>query len=130
MKKKRLPRLKSDADLAKFVETHDTASLFRAMDSADKTLTLSPELADRIRERAKKKLIALRLPQWQIDTAKSLARRKNKPYQALMREWIGIGVRREIEALARLRDMGPEFVAELERWERSPKAQRRATLGP
>ena len=56
---------------------------------------LAPELAEKIRERAKKRLIALRLPEWQIEGAWRIARRKKVPYQALMRAWIGEGLRQE-----------------------------------
>lgn len=101
MNKRRLPRFKTDAEFAKFVDTHDMSSYFRDMDPADKTLTLSPELAESIRERARKRLIAIRLPQWQIDGARELAKRKKVPYQALMRDWIGEGLRHEMKALAR-----------------------------
>lgn len=101
MKKKsrRLPRFKNDAEFSKFVDTHDMSSFFRDMDPADQTLTLAPELAEKIRERARKRLIALRLPQWQIDGARELARRKNVPYQALMRGWIGEGLRHELKTM-------------------------------
>ena len=68
---------------------------------ADQALTLAPELAEGIRERAKKRLIAIRLPQWQIDGARELARRKKVPYQALMRGWIGEGLRHEMKTLTR-----------------------------
>ncbi|MBI4563477.1 MAG: hypothetical protein HY716_02125 [Planctomycetes bacterium] len=43
----------------------------------------------------KKRLLALRLEEWQIERAKEMARRKHVPYQQLMREWISRGIRSE-----------------------------------
>jgi hypothetical protein len=93
MAPKKIPHLKTDADFAKFVEGHDLAPYLKGLELLDKALALAPELAERIRERAKKRLIALRLPQWQIEGARKIARRKRVPYQALMREWIGDGLK-------------------------------------
>lgn len=92
---KKISRIKTEAAFAKFVEGHDLAPHLKEMELVDQTLALAPELAERIRERAKKRLIALRLPQWQIEGARKIARRKKVPYQALMRAWIGEGLRQE-----------------------------------
>lgn len=65
-------------------------------ESADEILVLAPDLAERIKQRSKKRLISIRLPQWQIEGAKRVARRMSKPYQALMQAWIGAGLRGEL----------------------------------
>ncbi len=56
---------------------------------------LAPALERRIRERMKKRLLAIRLENWQIARAKEIARKKGVPYQRLMREWISRGIRSE-----------------------------------
>ena len=64
--------------------------------SMDEALARDPRLADRVRGRARKKLISLRLPQWQIDTAKRVAKRGKRHYQVLMQTWIAKGLKREL----------------------------------
>jgi predicted DNA binding CopG/RHH family protein len=96
MKEKKLPHFKTDEEFAQFFETHDMAPYLDGMERIDNALTLSPELAEQIRLRAKKRLIALRLPEWQISGARRVAKRKKVPYQALMRRWIGEGLGREL----------------------------------
>lgn len=96
MKGKKLPRFKSDEEFGRFLETHDMAAYLDGSEKIDDAFTLAPELAERIRQRAKKRLIALRLPEWQISGARRVAKRKKVPYQALMRRWIGEGLGREL----------------------------------
>ena len=96
MKNKKLPHFKTDEEFGRFVDTHDMALYLDSMEKIDNAFSLSPELAERIRLRAKKRLIALRLPEWQISGARRVAKRKKVPYQALMRHWIGEGLSREL----------------------------------
>lgn len=96
MKKKKLPHFKTDDAFGRFVETHDMAPYLDSMEKIDDAFTLAPALTERIRERAKKRLIALRLPEWQISGARRVAKRRKVPYQALMRHWIGEGLSREL----------------------------------
>jgi predicted DNA binding CopG/RHH family protein len=96
MKSKKLPHFKTDDEFARFVDTHDMAPYFDSMEKIDDAFTLAPALAEQIRLRAKKRLIALRLPEWQISGARRVAKRKKVPYQALMRHWIGEGLGREL----------------------------------
>lgn len=72
----------------------------KEMELVDQTLALAPKLVEKIRERAKKRLIALRLPEWQIEGARKIAKRKRMPYQALMRAWIGEGLKHEWQHLS------------------------------
>ena len=101
MKIKKLPHFKTDGEFARFVDTHDLALYFDSMEKIDNAFTLAPGLAERIRQRAKKRLIALRLPEWQISGARRVAKRKKVPYQALMRHWIGEGLGRELRRPSR-----------------------------
>ncbi len=57
---------------------------------------LDPALEAKIRERAKMKPVTLRLRVSQIEAAKEIARRKDIPYQTLLRSWIAEGIRREM----------------------------------
>lgn len=93
MKPKKLPHFKTDEDFARFVETHDMTPYLDGMESVDEVLILSPGLAEKIKERAKKRLISLRLPEWQIEGAKKMAKRKKQPYQTLIQTWVGEGLR-------------------------------------
>lgn len=76
MASKRFPKHKTENMFADFVDTHDLAPYLEGTELLDKALALAPELADRVRDRAKKRLIALRLPQWQIEGARRIARTK------------------------------------------------------
>jgi hypothetical protein len=65
------------------------------MEDVYAVIELAPALVRRIQERLKKRLLALRLEEWQIRRAREIARQKKIPYQALMREWITRGIRAE-----------------------------------
>ena len=95
MASKKFPKHKTENMFAGFVDAHDLAPYLEGTELLDKALALAPELADKVRDRAKKRLIALRLPQWQIEGARRIAKTKRMPYQALMRAWIGQGLRQE-----------------------------------
>ena len=95
MASKKFPKHKGERMFVDFVDNHDLAPYLEGTELLDKALALSPELADKVKDRAKKRLIALRLPQWQIEGARRIARAKRVPYQALMRDWIGQGLRQE-----------------------------------
>jgi predicted DNA binding CopG/RHH family protein len=59
----------------------------------DKIFILSPRLAHRIRERAKKRMISIRLAHWEIEKSKEIAKKRGVPYQSLLRQWIDEGLR-------------------------------------
>lgn len=103
MPAKKFPRIKSARAFASFVREHDLGPYLEGMERVDQAIALAPELAEKIRERAKKRLIALRLPLWQIDGARMIARKKKMPYQALLRAWIGEGLRQEWRHLGHAR---------------------------
>jgi hypothetical protein len=90
---KKLPQFKSDLEMARFFDTHSVADYWDQMEDVDEVFVLAPALARRIRERMKKRLMSLRLEEWQIRRAREIARQKKIPYQALMREWITRGIR-------------------------------------
>ncbi len=90
---RRLPRFTSDRQAARFFDTHDMADYWDQLEEVDEVIELAPALARKIRERMRKRLLAIRLEQWQIERAKKIARAKGVPYQTLMREWISRGIR-------------------------------------
>lgn len=62
---------------------------------------LSPKLVQEIKERARKRLVAIRLANWEVEKSKQLAKIKKIPYQRLMRQWIDEGLRREFTHIER-----------------------------
>ena len=92
---RKLPKFRSKEEEARFFETHDMAPYWDELKDADNLIELAPDLARRIRERMKKRLMAIRLEEWQITRAKEIARKKGVPYQTLMRQWIAQGIRQE-----------------------------------
>ncbi|MBU2573230.1 MAG: BrnA antitoxin family protein [Elusimicrobia bacterium] len=99
MTTKKLPGFKNEEEFAKFVETHDMGPYLKGMKALDEVLILAPTLAERIRERSRKRLISLRLPNWQIEGAKEIARKKKQHYQTLIQIWIGEGLRAEMRSI-------------------------------
>ena len=93
-KKKRLPVFKSADDEARFWETHSAVDYLSDLEPVD-DIFLSPSLVKKIKDRAKKRLISLRLATWEIEKSKQIAKKKHIPYQALMRQWIDQGLRAE-----------------------------------
>ena len=57
---KKLPRFRSREEIVRFFETHSVAPYWEQMEEPDVVFELAPALARRIRERAKKRLQALR----------------------------------------------------------------------
>ena len=57
----------------------------------------SPGLVRRIKEKASKRQVAIRLENWQIDQAKRIAQKRRAPYQSLMRQWIEEGIERSLQ---------------------------------
>lgn len=92
---KRLPKFKTHAEEIRFFETHDMAPYWDQLQEVDEVIELAPALERRIRERMKKRLVAIRLEEWQIGRAKEIARKKGLPYQRLLRDWISQGLRAE-----------------------------------
>jgi predicted DNA binding CopG/RHH family protein len=92
---KRLPKFKTPEEEIRFFETHDMAPYWDQLEDVDEVLELAPALERRIRERMKKRMVAIRLEEWQLHRAKEIARQKRVPYQRLLREWISQGLRSE-----------------------------------
>lgn len=92
MKKNKLSHFKSAEEEAKFWETHSVADYIDKLEEVDDPFILSPYLMRRIKERAKKKLVSIRLAVWEIEESKKIAKQKKIPYQKLLRHWIDEGL--------------------------------------
>ena len=90
---KRIPNLKSDEEIDRFWSKQSLTDYLEDTEGVDEVIELAPELARRIRERAKKRLLTIRLEEWKIKRAKEIAKKKGVPYQRLLREWITKAIR-------------------------------------
>jgi predicted DNA binding CopG/RHH family protein len=90
---KELPQFRSEKEEAEFWDGHNSLDYIESDEPVE--LELDPELAARIAERSKTKRVTLRLRVSQIEAAKEIARKKDIPYQTLMRSWIAQGIERE-----------------------------------
>lgn len=95
---KELPEFKSEAEEAEFWDTHNSLDYLESDEPVE--IELDPELAAKIRERVQTKRVTLRLRVSQIEAAKEIARRKDIPYQTLIRSWVAEAIRREQEGRA------------------------------
>jgi predicted DNA binding CopG/RHH family protein len=95
---KELPEFKSEAEEAEFWDTHNSLDYLESDEPEE--VELAPELAAKIRGRARTKRVTLRLRVSQIEAAKEIARKKDIPYQTLIRSWVAEAIRREQEKRA------------------------------
>jgi predicted DNA binding CopG/RHH family protein len=90
---RKVPDFKNDREAADFWATHDSAPY--AGELEEEEVAVDSRLRRRVRARAAKRPVTLRLENQQISGAKEIARRKSIPYQTLMRMWIAEGLTRE-----------------------------------
>lgn len=91
----RVPEFRSDEEMARWFETHDTADVWHEFEEVT-PLSLPVEERRRIlREARTRKLVTLRLDPDQIASARAIAARKGIPYLTQLRLWIREGMRRE-----------------------------------
>lgn len=95
MRTRKLPKFKSEGEEARFWAAHSPLDYADEYEDVDEVIALAPALERRIRERMKKRLVAIRLEEWQIARTKELAAKKHLPYQVLLRQWISSGIRTE-----------------------------------
>ena len=93
MKKKRLPKFKSESEEAEFWAHHSLTDYLHEVKKTDDIFVLSPALSHKIKERSKRRMISIRLAHWEIEKSKEIAKKRGMPYQTLLREWIDIGLR-------------------------------------
>ncbi len=91
-----IPEFASPEEAAEFFDSHSFAEASERGVFEPDEVELDPELSARLAERSKTKRVTLRLRVSQIEAAKEIARRKDIPYQTLLRSWIVEGIRREM----------------------------------
>jgi predicted DNA binding CopG/RHH family protein len=92
---KRSSRLRSERAVDAYWSRHSLTERLKDFKEIDEKIQLAPELARRIAERSKKKMIALRLELWQLQRTKAIAAKRRIPYQHLLRYWITQGLKHE-----------------------------------
>jgi predicted DNA binding CopG/RHH family protein len=92
-KRKELPEFATEEEEAEFRDTHSVADHRDQFEREE--VELDPELAARIAGRSKTRRVTLRLRASRIEAAREIAKKKDIPYQTLMRSWIAQGIERE-----------------------------------
>jgi len=93
----RIPDFTSEEEEREFWDSYSFAEAMERgiLEPLDEPVELDPALEAKIRERAKTKPVTLRLRVSQIEAVKEIARKKDIPYQTLIRSWIAEAIRRE-----------------------------------
>jgi predicted DNA binding CopG/RHH family protein len=89
MKKKQIPRFKSEEEEREFWASHDATDF---IDFSEAKQTLMPNL------RPTMKKISIRLPESLLGSIKVLAHKRDVPYQSLMKMLLAEGIERELYA--------------------------------
>ena len=89
MKKKHIPRFKSEEEEREFWASHDATDF---IDFSEAKQTLMPNL------RPTMKKISIRLPESLLESIKVLAHKRDVPYQSLMKILLAEGIERELYA--------------------------------
>jgi len=97
-----IPEFATEEEAAEFFDSYSFAEAMErgVLEPLEEPVELDPELAAKIRERAQTKRVTLRLRVSQIEAAKEIARKKDIPYQTLIRSWVAEAIRREQESRA------------------------------
>ncbi|BAF60628.1 hypothetical protein PTH_2447 [Pelotomaculum thermopropionicum SI] len=94
----RIPEFATEEEAAEFFDSYSFAEATERGLFEPEKVELDPELAAKIRERAKTKQVTLRLRVSQIEAVKEIAKKKDIPYQTLIRSWVAEAIRREQQA--------------------------------
>lgn len=90
-KRKRIPRFKTDEEIAAFWDVHDFTDYIEDTKPADNTMFVRP----------KKETVSIRLEEDRIKELKRLAHKVGLGYTSIIRSWI-------IEKLARIHSLHPK----------------------
>ena len=82
----KIPKFKSDKDLAKFWDTHSLADFEEDLAPAKGVIFVKPE----------RQIVSLRLDRKVVNTIKTLAAKKGIGYSSLVRMWLLENVRQEL----------------------------------
>lgn len=96
-KEDRIPEFASEEEEREFWDSYSFAEAMErgVLEPLDEPVELDPALEAKIRERAKTKQVTLRLRVSQIEAAKEISKKKDIPYQTLIRSWVAEAIRRE-----------------------------------
>jgi len=100
MKKKRIPKFKTEQEEAKFWDKNSPMDYLEEMAEVKKPFDFNPEILEEMageNEHESKKMIALRIEPSQINLAKIIARKEGRAYQTLIRVWIKDKIQEELE---------------------------------
>ncbi|MBC7342963.1 MAG: hypothetical protein H5U02_11075 [Clostridia bacterium] len=89
---KKIPEFKTEREEANYWDTHSLADHWDALEPVD--VELDSGLEAKVRARALKR-VTLRLRPTQIQAVKEIARKKDIPYQTLIRSWVAEAIERE-----------------------------------
>lgn len=84
---KRLPKFRTEAEERRFWRTHDSADYVDWSDAKEVTM---PNLKPSTRT------ISLRLPESMLDSLKTLANKRDMPYQSLLKAFLAERIRAEL----------------------------------
>ena len=82
----KIPKFKSDKELAKFWDTHSLADFEEDLTTAKGVVFVKPD----------RQIVSLRLDRKVVNTIKTLAARKGIGYSSLVRMWLLENVRQEL----------------------------------
>ncbi|MBU0682716.1 MAG: BrnA antitoxin family protein, partial [Candidatus Omnitrophica bacterium] len=100
MKKKRIPKFKTEQEEAKFWDKNSPMDYLDEMEEVEKPFDFNPEILEKMAEETEhesKKMITLRIEPSQINLAKIIAKKEGRAYQTLIRVWIKDKIKEELE---------------------------------
>jgi predicted DNA binding CopG/RHH family protein len=89
MKKKQIPKFKSEEEEREFWSSHDAADF---IDFSEAKQALMPNLRPTLKK------VSIRLPESLLESIKVLAHKRDVPYQSLMKILLAEGIERELYA--------------------------------
>jgi predicted DNA binding CopG/RHH family protein len=89
MKKKQIPKFKSEEEEREFWASHDATDF---IDFSEAKQALMPNLRPTLKK------VSIRLPESLLESIKVLAHKRDVPYQSLMKMLLAEGVERELYA--------------------------------
>ncbi|RJQ26372.1 MAG: hypothetical protein C4589_09750 [Peptococcaceae bacterium] len=93
----RIPEFASEEEEREFWDSYSFADAMErgVLEPLDEPVELDPALEAKIRKQAETEQVTLRLSVSQIEAAKEISKKKDIPYQTLIRSWVAEAIRRE-----------------------------------
>lgn len=86
---KKVPKFNSREEEIQFWETHDP------LDFEDSDIKVNINMSPQLQDESRLKQVTIRLRSSQLLAAKEIAKKKDIPYQTLMRSWINEAIKKE-----------------------------------